>query len=241
MKYLKFLFVIAILSVISYIAVSGVWSWKATFDLAHDALESPYEPLSVGQINSLIKIEDEHFFSHQGVDFSSGPGRTTITMAVADMVYFEGPELNHWMGKGQSFFKKMRSCCARFDISDYIRGLVLNWRLTKDEQLRIFTSNVYMGQFEGKPVFGFPSAALVYFKTRLEQLNDEQWLSLVAMVKDPMKYHPQHGAGALQQRLVGLQQRLDGLCKPLSQNDDEMTPCYEELELSNQEEFEPFQ
>lgn len=203
--------------------------------LANDAMQSPYEPLTNDQAFNLLMVVDAQFYEHFGIDFSRGQGRSTLTSEVADMVYFEGPTLSGKLGSMQNFYSSVRRCCDRFDLGRYLRALVIDWRLTKEEQWRIFTANLYLGEYTDKAVYGFPSAALVYYQSPLAELDEEEWLSLVAMAIDPRKYHPIAKPAELNERVQRLQGFLAGFCEPSSRLDVDLVGCQDLPMVSQQQ------
>lgn len=50
-------------------------------------------------------------------------------------------------------------------------------------------NSAYMGSYEGKNVYGFSMASQVYYGKPFKQLNDDEYLSLVAMLIRPNQFN----------------------------------------------------
>jgi membrane carboxypeptidase/penicillin-binding protein len=234
-KFIKFCFILGLLALIGYVSVVSIWAWQALFPLADVAMQSPYEPLSKWQKQTLLAVEDPNFYNHIGVDFSLGQGTETVSSRVADSVYFEGPLLEGNLGKVQNFFWRVNVCCKRFDLGRYVMALVVDWRLTKEEQLQIFVSNVPMGRFKSKAVYGLPSAALVYFERDIASLSEEQWVKLIAIVLSPRSYDPINDSQQWLERSGRVMRMLKGECSAKNWQDDEYKDCSEDSQNELQE------
>lgn len=83
----------------------------------------------------------------------------------------------------------------RFASCNLIRmALVLHKHLSKEKQLQLYISTVYMGQNNGKGVIGLSEAASAYFNKNFSDLSKEEFIILVAMLDAPNYYHPIKGA-----------------------------------------------
>lgn len=121
--------------------------------------------LSLWQVQALLQVEDPSFYQHGGVDFHTpGQGLTTITQALVKIFYFE---------KFQPGIAKFRQTL--------LAAYVLEPLVGKGEQLRLFINLVGLGQ----GVRGFAEAAWHYFNKEFRELDQEQYLALVAMIIAP--------------------------------------------------------
>ncbi len=131
------------------------------------------EDLSSIQIDWLLKIQDPNFYQHDGIDLSTpGAGLTTISQSIVKKLYFNR------FKPGVRKYKQ--SLIARF---------VVNEKLGKNEQLEIFINSAFMGVVEGKEVYGFAQASRIYFDKEVSQLDDNEYLSLVAMLIGPNQFN----------------------------------------------------
>ncbi len=129
--------------------------------------------LSKRQIEILIKVQDPGFYSHDGIDLSTpGAGLTTITQAIVKKLYFDSFK--------PGIAKIKQSLIARF---------VVNEMIPKDDQLTIFINTMYFGSVDGKHIVGLESAANAYYHQPVKKLNEDQYISLIAMLVMPKTFH----------------------------------------------------
>ncbi|HUF88548.1 MAG TPA: transglycosylase domain-containing protein [Gemmatimonadota bacterium] len=190
------------------------WLWWRTPGIVRAAeagIAAPFDPteLRAGWISDLLAIEDPAFFSHHGIDlWTPGGGWTTISQGLAKDLYFEefrpGP-----MAK----------------LEQSLAALVLDARVSKDRQLRLFLGRVYMGEAPGGPVHGFSSAAQTWLGKDILELDRSEFLSLVAMVIGPNEYgvatRPQRNA----ERRGRIERLLAGACRPTGWGDVTYEAC----------------
>lgn len=125
--------------------------------------------LSKEQLDSLIKVQDPNFYNHKGVDFKTpGNGWTTITQSIVKWLYFKNFK--------QGIRKIKQTLIAR---------IVAHYHFNKDEQLIIFINNVWFD----KDVVGLDKAAKYFFHKTVPELNQDEYLSLIAMIINPRKYN----------------------------------------------------
>lgn len=133
-------------------------------------------------VQAFLSIEDRRFYSHWGVDprglaraawsnaFGSGitQGGSTITQQLAKFTFLT-PE--------RSLTRKGREMLIAF----WLEG-----RLTKDEILGRYLSNVYFGD----NVYGLRAASLHYFYRQPENLTLSQSVMLAGLVQAPSRLAP---------------------------------------------------
>ena len=133
-------------------------------------------------VQAFLSIEDRRFYSHWGIDprglaraawsnaFGSGitQGGSTITQQLAKFTFLT-PE--------RSLTRKAREMLIAF----WIEG-----RLTKDEILERYLSNVYFGD----NVYGLRAASLHYFYRQPERLTLSQASMLAGLVQAPSRLAP---------------------------------------------------
>lgn len=129
-------------------------------------LRTKVADLSPDRLNWLLKVQDPGFYRHNGIDLSTpGAGLTTITQSIVKKLYF-----NQFT---PGIRKYKQSLIARF---------VVNEKLKKNEQLEIFINAVYMGSVAGNQLYGLAQSSQVYYGKEVSQLDDDEYLSLVAML-----------------------------------------------------------
>lgn len=133
-------------------------------------------------VQAFLSIEDRRFYSHWGIDprglaraawsnaFGSGitQGGSTITQQLAKFTFLT-PE--------RSLTRKAREMLIAF----WLEG-----RLTKDEILERYLSNVYFGD----NVYGLRAASLHYFYRQPERLTLSQASMLAGLVQAPSRLAP---------------------------------------------------
>lgn len=195
----------AIVMIIGYVQTPGLVARR----IAQVETRLKVEQLSAEYLRILLEVEDPEFFSHKGIDLSTpGAGLTTITQGLAKDLYFE-------QFRPGGLAKLRQSLLA----------LVLNQRITKQEQLYLFINTVYLGNHEGVTVSGFVTAARVYFDREFAALTREEYLALVAMIIAPNDFnvatHPEKNA----QRVHRIERLLRGECKPAGLRDVYYVNC----------------
>lgn len=138
---------------------------------------------------AFLAAEDQNFYTHPGVDFTSvlravvqnvanlGAGRrpvgaSTITQQVAK---------NFLLTNEVSLERKVKEAVLAFRIET---------TLSKDQILELYLNEIYLGA----GAYGVASAALNYFNKSLADLTLEEAAYLAALPKAPSTYHPINNA-----------------------------------------------
>ena len=192
----------------------AVQLWRAekrTPEVLRAAAEGPLKlsDLSAKRQQELLAVEDPSFFHHHGVDFSTpGQGLTTITQGLVKIFYFDKFT--------PGFAKLEQSLIARF---------VLNGSMSKADQLHALLNHANLGSYRGRGIEGFEAASDAYFGRRFRDLNNQQYLSLVAMLMAPDALDPIRHRAANQERMLRIERLLSGLCKPSGLRDVTYPDC----------------
>lgn len=211
---------------LAYLAVAALWAWSITDQATQDVVRSERTALSQRQVEILLKIEDPTFLTHHGVSLADGQGMATISSALARDVFLMHADFGGAKGALQSFYRATFNCCKQVDLGRDVMAVVLNAKVSKDRQLAMFVSEVYMGTHEGKPIRGLANAALVYMEMPLALLDDAQFMRLVAMIKAPKLYHPQLNRAALDERARRVAAVVSGACRPAGWFDTSYDDCH---------------
>lgn len=164
---------------------------------ARHGREIDVSDLSSEQEKTLLAVQDPGFREHRGVDLSTpGAGMTTLTQGLVKQLYF--PE-----GFRQGVAKIRQTLIARF---------ALDALVSKDDQLTLFLNVAYLGHQEGA-VHGLPAAARAYYGKSFQELQPEEYLSLIAMLINPNGLKP--GTQRNHDRVRRIQQYLNGDYRPL--------------------------
>lgn len=198
----------------AYLCVAAVWAWASFDDAIAGAPAANRSPLSQRQTAILLRVEDPAFFQHAGLSVGKGQGFATITSALARDVYLQGEQLDGAKGVLQRFYRSVFYCCKKIDLGRDVMALVLDANLSKDAQLALYTSNVYMGTHGGEQVKGLEAAASRYLGKPLVEATDRQFIGLVAMIKAPNQYHPVKARAAHALRAARIEALLAGQCQP---------------------------
>ena len=91
-------------------------------------------------------------------------------------------------------------------------ALAFDYRVPKDKQLRVFMNRAYFGNADGNEILGFQPAARAYFGRDLLQLNDREYLGLVAMLVAPNNYHVVSQPEANAVRVRAIERLVDSAC-----------------------------
>lgn len=174
---------------------SGVWR---IYNEKKYPLTIKTEDISQDRLDWLLKIQDPGFYEHNGIDlFTPGAGLTTISQSIVKKLYFKEFK--------PGFRKLKQSLIARF---------VVNEKLDKNQQLEIFINSVYMGNLDGKTIYGLGAASQAYYKKEISQLSENEYLSLVAMLIGPDQFNILDNAELNRERVSRIKEVLSGKYKP---------------------------
>jgi penicillin-binding protein 1A len=137
-------------------------------------------------INALIATEDNHFYSHSGIDFwrtfsiigynliGRKQGASTITQQLA---------LNLFSGE-----ERARNPIARFSqkLRELITAVKIERHYTKQEIITMYLNTVDFSQNTA----GIESAAQTFFNTSAAKLTPDQAALLIGQLKAPSQYSP---------------------------------------------------
>ncbi|EKF76114.1 penicillin-binding protein [Alcanivorax hongdengensis A-11-3] len=143
--------------------------------VSYDELPKPF-------ISAVLAAEDEHFFSHHGVDFKGlvraavelvryreiRSGGSTITMQVAR---------NFFLSRDQRFLRKF---------NEIVLAIQIERLLSKEEILELYLNKIYLGH----RAYGAEAAARVYYGKDIGDLDLPQWAMIAGLPKAPSAYNP---------------------------------------------------
>jgi len=219
LKFITIAFALVIISLMIYAGYIIIQSRNDTPDIVKKKLNSkdmdmPLSDLSKWQINALLKVEDPNFYKHKGIDLKTpGAGSSTISQGVVKLLYFDAYK------PGVAKFKQ--SLIARF---------AFNTLVSKNNQLLLYVNCVYMGRVEGNDIYGFADASQAYYKKDFKKLDDDEYLSLVAMVISPNTFSVYYHKKWNEERVKRIKLLLDGKYKPRSLMDLYYGPLDEEIQ-----------
>jgi len=104
-----------------------------------------------------------------------------------------------------------------------IKQSVIAWvfdkRVDKDTQLEIFVNSVHLGNHNGNEVRGLQAGAMAYFNKDFSQLDEGEFLSLLAMIIAPNHFNLVSQSGKNQERVNRIRRLLKGECQPAGLHD----------------------
>lgn len=213
------------LLMVLHLSLAGLWAFATVDELLDHLGPMQVSTLSPRQTEILLRIEDPTFYEHAGVSLADGQGVATITSAIARELFLYGQPLGGIKGAFQNYFRKIFDCCKKVDFGRDVMAMVLNARLTKDAQLALYASQVYMGSNEGRQLRGLDEAAQFYLGKRMPALDEREFAALVAMIKAPNQYHPTKNRAAYDTRVARVDAVISGKCRPNGWFDTEYLDC----------------
>lgn len=145
---------------------------------------------------TVVLIEDRRFYSHWGVDLIAiirslvanlrarryAQGGSTITQQLVRTM---------WLYPKKTILRKVVECFL---------SLKLELTLDKDQIMKLYLSNVYMGHRpNGTEIRGFNEASKYYFQKLLKHTTVAEQAWLVGMLKGPNVYKPKTEWGRVRQ------------------------------------------
>ncbi len=133
-------------------------------------------------INAYIAAEDEHFFSHPGVDYrgllraawdiittgKKGSGGSTITMQVAR---------NYLLSNEKTFIRKFK---------EIFLSLKIEREFSKQTIMELYLNRIFLGH----RAYGIGAAAQVYYGTTVDNLTIAQAAMIAGLPKAPSANNP---------------------------------------------------
>lgn len=214
-------------AVILYLLFAFMWAYLLIPQLVSrytDTIENASE-LTPSQIQIVKKVEDPSFDTNIGVDMTTaGQGATTITQSLARDIYLN-QKVDGLAGVPQSIFKLVFNLFKKIDLGRDVMALALHARVSREELLYLFINKSYLGNSDHAPVYGLQSAAKTYYEKDANQLTEFEFITLVAMLDAPEKYHVQDQHEANTDRSLRIQKILRNECRPAGLLDNEYKLC----------------
>lgn len=207
MKILKIIFFIFIISVITAVTYYSVVVFRARAYTKNHVLKKietenfilTKNDLSQRQLEILLAVEDPGFYCHKGIDLSTpGAGITTITQGIVKKLYFE--EFRPGIAKIK------QSLIARFALDPFVK---------KDDQITLFINYMYFGSVNGRRADGLAEASLMYYNKPFKRLNEDEYISLIAMIIAPVTFNVHNHPGWNSERSERIKKVISGQYKPM--------------------------
>jgi penicillin-binding protein 1B len=138
--------------------------------------------------NAILAIEDEHFYSHFGIDpfsvlrallvnIQSGKivqGGSTLTQQLAKNLLFSSD---------RSFSRKIKEAFA---------AILIESTYSKDQIFEMYLNEVFLGQEGRFAIHGFGEASLTFYGKDVEEISLSEAALLAGLVKAPTAYSPRN-------------------------------------------------
>jgi penicillin-binding protein 1B len=137
-------------------------------------------------INTLLTVEDQHFYEHHGLSWQ-GILRALFANLKAGKTVQGGSTITQQLVK--NFFLSNERTLNR-KISEAVMAKLLEQHYDKNQILTAYLNEIYLGQDGDRAIHGFGLASSFYFRRDLSDLKISQIATLVGMVKGPSTYSP---------------------------------------------------
>ncbi len=146
-----------------------------------------YEDFPQHLIDALVAIEDERFYNHSGIDYTSLMRVAVKTLLMQDQSSGGGSTLTQQLAKNLYPRKdRKKANIAVNKVKEMIIAIRLEALYSKEDILTHYLNTVSFGD----NVFGVESASLKFFNKRTRQLTVEEAAVLVGMLKATYGYNP---------------------------------------------------
>ncbi len=201
------------IGVLAIVVVIDIANHRASTPGAIAAIVQGSDPaeraLSDARKRQLLAVEDPTFFDRQGIDLATpGQGLTTIGQGLGKRIYFD-PFQPGW--------RKIRLM--------YLTRFAMFPTTSHDDILTAFVAGAYLGNHDGRTVIGFADGAQTWFGQPLDELDDEAYLSLIAMLIGPNALRPTGQAQANADRVDRIRKLLAEDCAPNGLTDVWLEGC----------------
>src|SRR5438270_2328200 len=142
----------------------------------------PLEDFPDVLIKATLATEDRRFYDHFGIDIA-GTARALVTNAQAGGVRQGGSSITQQLAKNL-FLSNERTIERK--VNEAFLAVWLEWRLTKNEILKLYLDRAYMGG----GTFGVDGAAHFYFNKPARDVTLAEAAMLAGLFKAPTKYAP---------------------------------------------------
>lgn len=129
----------------------------------------------------IILNEDKNFYKHKGIDFIAI--LRAIFINLKSFSYKQGASTITQQVAKNLFLKREKTIARKF--KEFIYTLLLEYRLEKKQILSIYLNEVYLGQKGHNAIYGVEKASKAFFSKNINELNQLEIASIVALVKEP--------------------------------------------------------
>lgn len=136
--------------------------------------------------NALLAIEDEHFYSHFGIDPFSII-RAMIANLKSGRIVQGGSTLTQQLAKNL-FFSSDRNMIRK--VKEAFAAIMIESAYSKDQIFEMYLNEVFLGQEGRFAIHGFGEASQTFFGKEVSDISLSEAAMLAGMVKAPTSYSP---------------------------------------------------
>ena len=146
--------------------------------------------------NAVLAMEDARFYDHPGLD-AIGIARALWVDLTHQEMKQGGSSITQQVVKNL-FLNHDRT--AERKLREALLALALERRLGKDEILRLYLNEIYLGQVGGSSICGMDAAARAYFGKPVERVTLGEAATLAGIISAPNAYSPARYPDRAQER-----------------------------------------
>ena len=163
---------------------NGGWVEYQTIHGAENRVWVDFEQMPEALWQAAVAIEDERFFTHEGVDWKRTVG-ATVNMFIGMKNTFGGSTITQQMLKNMT---EDNDGTVNRKVREIFRALEFEKNYTKEEILELYLNMIYLG----KGCYGVQTAAQFYFGKDVSELTAAECASLIAITNNPSLYGPMY-------------------------------------------------
>lgn len=200
--------VIFLVGIVVYYFIVVINARQETPELVNSILRSDQMKLELTDLtdrhlDALLKVQDPNFYYHKGYDFETpGTGKTSLSQGLVKQYYFNSFK--------SGIAKIKQTLIARY---------AFDALTPKDTILKLFINGAYLGRGNSGPIHGFAEGAEYYFNKKFVELNWDEYLSLIAMIRAPRIFHYLDKPEANSLRVARIKKMLSGEYVPRDNSD----------------------
>ena len=163
---------------------NGGWVEYQTIHGTENRVWVDFEQMPEALWQAAVAIEDERFFTHEGVDWKRTAG-ATLNMFIGMKDTFGGSTITQQMLKNMT---QDDDGTVNRKVREIFRALEFDKNNTKEEILELYLNMIYLG----KGCYGVQTAAQFYFGKDVSELTVAECASLIAITNNPSLYGPMY-------------------------------------------------
>ncbi len=132
--------------------------------------------------NAIIALEDQHFWSHWGIDIQ-GLIRATLVNVLKGRLLQGGSTITQQLAKNL-FLTRERTLARK--VKEALLAVQIERRYTKEEILKMYFNQIYFGN----GAWGVEAASRTYFGKHVEELDLSESAILAGIPRSPNSYNP---------------------------------------------------